>query len=74
MARSMNWELASRREKAGPRLRPVAPINSRPATPKQLRYLRYLARVTGTTFAHPKTSDMASVEIRRMKELPKIGQ
>ncbi len=39
-------------------------------TAKQLRYLRDLAQVTGTTFTPPKTSTEASREIARLKARP----
>jgi hypothetical protein len=39
----------------------------RPATPKQLRYLRALAERTGTTFTSPRTSQEASEMIDKMR-------
>ena len=39
----------------------------RPATARQLRYLRSLARQRGETFAYPQTSAEASAEIERLK-------
>jgi hypothetical protein len=39
-------------------------------TAKQLAYLRSLAARTGTTFAYPATSAVASAEIRRVRALP----
>ncbi len=39
-------------------------------TTKQLRYLRDLAHVTGTTFVPPTTSTEASREIARLKARP----
>ena len=41
----------------------------KPATAKQLRYLRALAQKTGTTFTPPATSREASREITRMRSL-----
>lgn len=41
----------------------------KPATAKQLRYLRGLAEKTGTTFAPPSSSQEASREISRMRQL-----
>ena len=43
------------------------PIGVHPPSMKQLRYLRLLAEKTGTTFASPKSSATASVEIARLK-------
>ena len=40
---------------------------SKPATAKQLRYLRALANQTGTTFAPPRTSSEASKAIKQMQ-------
>lgn len=45
-------------------------MSSEPATAKQLAYLRALAERTGQTFATPRTSREASVEIRRLKSAP----
>ncbi len=42
---------------------------TKPATPKQLRYLRALAQKTGTTFTQPRSSRDASREINRMRAL-----
>jgi hypothetical protein len=42
-------------------------------TRRQLRYLRILAEQTATTFAYPATIDDASVEIARLKALPRSG-
>lgn len=39
-------------------------------TSKQMRYLRYLALATGTTFTPPRTSAEASREIARLKQRP----
>lgn len=41
----------------------------KPATERQLRYLRALAQKTGTTFTPPRTSRDASREITRMRRL-----
>jgi hypothetical protein len=41
----------------------------KPASAKQLRYLRALAQKTGTTFAPPRSSTDASREITRMRSL-----
>jgi len=43
---------------------------AKPATPKQLRYLRALANQTGTTFAPPRTSSEASKAIKEMQQRP----
>jgi hypothetical protein len=40
---------------------------SNPPTGKQLAYLRTLAERTGRTFAWPRTSQEASVEIRKLR-------
>jgi len=40
---------------------------AKPATAKQLRYLRALANQTGTTFAPPRTSSEASKAIKQMQ-------
>ena len=40
-------------------------------TPKQLAYLRSLAEQTATTFAYPATKAQASVEIQRLKAIPR---
>jgi hypothetical protein len=42
---------------------------ARPATPRQLRYLRALADQTGTTFTTPGNSTHASREIARLQRL-----
>jgi hypothetical protein len=42
---------------------------SRPATQKQLRYLRSLVKQTATTFASPTSSVQASREIERLRAL-----
>jgi hypothetical protein len=44
---------------------------SRPATARQLRYLRSLADQRGETFAFPKTVAEASAEIERLKARPR---
>jgi hypothetical protein len=41
---------------------------ARPATRKQLAYLRALAAKTGQTFTPPRTSAEASREIQRLKQ------
>ena len=46
------------------------PMSSTPPTTKQLAYLRALAKRTGQTFATPRTSQDASVEICRLKATP----
>jgi len=43
---------------------------AKPATAKQLRYLRALANQTGTTFTPPKTSYEASQAIKEMQQRP----
>jgi hypothetical protein len=40
----------------------------RPATAKQLNYLRTLANRAGQTFAYPRTTRQASAEIRRLQK------
>lgn len=42
-------------------------MSSKPATAKQLAYLRTLAERTGRTFAMPKTNREASDEIRKLR-------
>ena len=41
-----------------------------PPTPKQLAYLKALARRTATTFAYPQSRGEASREIHRLHQLP----
>ena len=43
---------------------------AKPATAKQLRYLRALANQTGTTFTSPRTSYEASQAIKEMQQRP----
>jgi len=43
---------------------------AKPATAKQLRYLRALANQTGTTFTPPTTSYEASQAIKQMQQRP----
>ncbi len=43
---------------------------AKPATAKQLRYLRALANQTGTTFTPPKSSYEASKAIKEMQQRP----
>ena len=43
---------------------------AKPATAKQLRYLRALANQTGTTFTSPRTSYEASKAIKEMQHRP----
>lgn len=45
-------------------------MSTKPATSKQLGFLRALAERTGQTFAPPRTSREASLEIRRLKATP----
>lgn len=45
----------------------MTPTGERPATARQLGYLRALAERTGQTFATPRTSAQASREIKRLK-------
>ena len=45
-------------------------MSSKPPTAKQLAYVRALAERTGQTFAPPRTSREASLEIRRLKATP----
>jgi hypothetical protein len=45
----------------------VAAHDAQP-TPRQLRYLRQLAELTGTTFTPPATRRQASEEIDRLKQ------
>ncbi|MBS1894081.1 MAG: hypothetical protein JST59_22505 [Actinobacteria bacterium] len=42
-----------------------------PPTDRQLRYLRWLATQTGTSFSPPQTFGDADAEIDRMKKLEK---
>ena len=42
-------------------------MSSKPPTAKQLAYLRTLAERTGRTFAYPRTSRDASIEIHKLK-------
>jgi hypothetical protein len=44
--------------------------DQRPATRKQLAYLRALANSTGQTFAYPRTARAASLEIDRLLNAP----
>jgi hypothetical protein len=46
------------------------PMSSTQPSAKQLTYLRALAKRTGQTFTTPRTSQDASVEIRRLKATP----
>jgi hypothetical protein len=69
----LNWERARQRDlvRAFP---PVKGNRSRKLpkpTQKQLKYLKALASQTGTTFQTPKSRWDASVEIKRLKALPK---
>ena len=41
----------------------------RPPTPKQLRYLRFLAEKTGTSFTYPSSFAQASQELDRLERL-----
>jgi hypothetical protein len=43
------------------------PHTEKPATPKQLRYLRDLALRSGQSFAYPRTAAEASREIGRLR-------
>ena len=45
----------------------------RRATPRQLRYVRLLAKQTGTSFTSPESSSQASREIQRLTQLKKTG-
>jgi hypothetical protein len=47
---------------------------SKPATAKQLRYLRALTNQTGTTFTPPKSSHEASKAIKEMQQRPVSGR
>ena len=47
-------------------------LTVRPATAKQLRYLRSLAQRTGTTFTPPRDSREAGREITRMRRLDRV--
>jgi hypothetical protein len=55
-----------------PATRQNTPDGPKP-TSKQLNYLRVLADKTGTSFAYPQTINDASIEIRRLKALPRSG-
>jgi hypothetical protein len=46
----------------------------RPASKKQLAFLRSLAAERGQTFAYPRTSAEADREIRRLKGGPKLSR
>jgi hypothetical protein len=48
--------------------------DQRPATRKQLAYLRALANSTGQTFAYPRTARAASLEIDRLLSAPPSSQ
>jgi hypothetical protein len=50
--------------------REQTPSDQRPATRKQLAYLRSLANRTGQTFAYPRTAWPASLEIDRLLNAP----
>jgi hypothetical protein len=63
----MAWEKRSSLERVRRQPYVPRPIATNPATPKQLRYLRFLADQTGTTFAPAGTSPAASAEIARLK-------
>jgi hypothetical protein len=47
-----------------------SPQTAKPATAKQLRYLRALANQTGTTFTPPQSSYEASKAIKEMQQRP----
>ena len=51
----------------------MANNNNLPATPRQLNYLKALAKRTGQTFTWPKTSSAASREIARLKAIRQTG-
>jgi hypothetical protein len=42
-------------------------------TPRQLKYLRYLAAKTGTSFTYPHTFAQADAEIKRLKAIKATG-
>lgn len=63
----MDWEKRTNLERGRRQPHVPRPIATNPATAKQLRYLRYLADQTGTTFILPGTSPAASAEIARLK-------
>lgn len=69
MSRSRNWDKV--REQNLMRRVPRAPVlqTYKPPTAKQLKYLRYLADKTRSTFEAPQTSWDASQEIDRLKQL-----
>lgn len=45
----------------------------KPPSPRQLTYLKALAKRTGQTFTYPHTSAEASAQIRRLKAVKTIG-
>jgi hypothetical protein len=47
--------------------------HNKPASQKQLAFLRRLAAERGQSFAYPRTSAEASEEIRRLKGGPKLS-
>ena len=51
----------------------MANNNNLPATPRQLNYLKALAKRTGQTFTWPNTSSAASREITRLKAITSTG-
>ena len=51
----------------------MANSDALPATPRQLNYLKALAKRTGQTFTWPKTSSAASREIARLKAIKQSG-
>ena len=48
-------------------------MTPKPPSPRQLNYLKALAKRTGQTFAYPHTSAEASAEIRRLKAVKPTG-
>jgi hypothetical protein len=50
------------------------PHSSRPATPKQLSYLRDLALDRGQSFAYPASADQADREIKRLLKVKRSSR
>jgi hypothetical protein len=69
----LKWERARRRDlvRSFPPVKGNRPRKLPKPTQKQLKYLKALASKAGTTFAMPKSRWEASLEIERLKALPK---
>lgn len=46
----------------------------KPASARQLHYLRGMANRTGQTFTNPQTSSEASAEIERLRNTPRLSR